>query len=335
MLKKMISIMLCVMMAVGMIGCAAEPAAPAAPVESAAPAAPAAPAESAAESELAAEPAEEAGGFNYDAAGPVLKQIYDSGKLVAAVSGNNPPKVFTVIGEDGSIQDEGFETNMMRGLCSELSTIMGKEITLELMVVDGAASNLAALQGGKAQVGVSLAPTAERLESWDFTNTYFKSLKVFVHLRETEGDPMWDFENQLTGVTVGGILGSSDADACMLQYPGCEMELYNGYGDVLLAGLNGKVDCFLTTEPNALLYCSANPELMIEEAFTFESSDEIDKGACLAFAYGNEDFKAIANEYIARIRSDGTLNGYYNDALELMNVAEMYEKYQKSNLLNN
>lgn len=324
--KRVISILMCILMAVVAVGCS-QPAAEPAATEPPAPAAetPVAPAEPAAEEPESA--------FDYEQAGPVLKTVYDTGKLVASVSGNNPPKVFNVVGDGGKIRDEGFEVNMLRGFCEELSTLMGKEISLEIMAVDGAASNLAALQGEKSQIGVSLAPTEERLKSWDFSSTYFKSLKVIVHLRDTEGDPKWDFENGLKGITIGGVLGSTDSECCAEQYPECTMVDYNGYGDILLAGLTGKVDAILCTEPNAILYCSANPELMIEEAFSFESPDDKDRGACIAFAYGNDDFKELINIYIAQIKADGTFDGYYSDALELLNVPEMFEQYKKMNIL--
>lgn len=270
----------------------------------------------------------------YDSLGPALKNISDTGVLNAAIGGNKPPNIFQHVDDSGNMSTEGFEVALMKGLAEELSVVLGKEITLNLVQMDGVTSILASLQAGKSHVGVSLSPTEERKKTFDFSNAYYKSLQTIAYLKEYEGEDRWKLENGLEGVTVASQLGSSNSQNLAEQYPKCTIVDLNSNADGLMAVLTKKCDALLVNEPVGILYCHANPELMLDLNLAFKSDPAKDPGACIAFQYDNGDFKEVINNFLLRIKEDGTFdNDYFGNAIEKLDSPLLFDQYKLLNLV--
>ena len=102
---------------------------------------------------------------------------------------------------------------------------------------------------------------------------------------------------------------------------------YENGTDCLIAMLQGKVDAYVLNEKSAILYSAANPQMQIAEGLSFEIPIERDPGSCIMFNYGNDDLKALLNEYIERILNDGTFKSFEERAIAALEDPTLLEGY--------
>ena len=283
--------------------------------------------------ETTEETSQAAGDYDMSNAGPVLQRVYDTGVMHVAINAQSPPWRFhqTVDGED---RLEGFEVRMMYGFAEYLSQRLGKTIEVDLqdMTFPGV---LAALQADQIDLAPSLAGTEERRENMDFSIPYHRSLQTIIIRKDREDDPIFDPANSMTGVNTGSLLGSSTSVTFQEQYPEAVLTEYEATPDIVLAVANEKVDAGVLNEKYAILICKANPDLMIDYDLAFDIPVERDPGASLATPKGNEDFIALADEWLEGILSDGTFAGYEQAAIEALDDPDLLEGFTTKNLLNN
>lgn len=243
--------------------------------------------------------------------GPVLQDIKDTGKLIVGQFDNHPPWFFTVPDGNGGEKYEGFEKYMVDDIAPLIAEYIGVDSIEVEFIQTSVAGVLAAVEAGKVHFGMSLAPTAERRQAYDFTDhAYHRSRQVIGILKANADDPKYDPENGLKGCVIASTMGSSTTVTFQEQYPDAEVLELEGSTDCLIAMLQGKVDGYVSNEKACILNCAANPQMMIAEGLTFEIPVERDPGSCIMFNYGNDDLKNLLDEYIVRILSDGTFHEY-------------------------
>lgn len=330
-MKKALVIALALVMAVGLAACGGETASSPAASPAASPAESAPADASPADSSPADAPATDGAAFDYDSAGAIMKDIYDSGTLKVAMIGNRPPWNFHAM-VDGKDIITGFETLMCEGVAQELTAYMGKEITCDFMETD-VAGVLAAIQAGKVHVGPGLAGTAERRENMDFSVPYHRSLQCIMIRVEDKDDPKYDLEKGLAGVLVASQLGSSTTVTLKEQYPDCEILDLSSTSDNILALSNGRCEAVVINEKQGILYTKANPDLMLADWLSFDIPVERDAGSCLAFALDNADFREFLDPYVTRILNDGTFNSFEMEAIGHLDDPDLLENYASKNLI--
>jgi len=327
-MKKALAMMLALIMVLMMGACTQSQSPPAAQSPAAqSPAAQSPAAQSPAEtSPSGTEPA-----FDYNSAGPIMKDIYDSGLLKVGMIGNRPPWTFHAM-IDGKDTLTGFETLMCHDIARLLTEYMGKEIVCDFMETD-VAGVLAAIQAGKVHIGPGLAGTAERRENMDFSVPYHRSLQCIMIRVADKDDPKFELEKGLEGVLVASTLGSSTTVTLKEQYPACEVLDLATTSDDILALSNGRCDAVIINEKNGILYTKANPDLMLADWLSFDIPVERDPGASLAFGLNNDDFREFVDPYLTRILSDGTFNGFEKEAISHLDDPDLLENYASKNLL--
>lgn len=257
--------------------------------------------------------------------GPIMKKIYETGKFDVGYTAQKPPQQFhlTINGEDNVV---GFEVEMTNLIAERLSEYFGRDVEqqINIFTVQG---GLAALQAKQIDCMPTLSPTPERRENYDFSQSYHWSIQTIGYLKERQGDEMFDPAKEMEGVTVAVVKGTTNESGLAQQYPKCTILSLEKQSDVLISVLTKKADAFLMNEKTAILYVAANPELMYDLDLSYNVDLEMDPGAAYCVPQGNEDFVAIIDEVVTRIREDGTFEKIEADAIALCDNAEVLEAY--------
>lgn len=282
-----------------------------------------------AKEETSKEAAPEAGAAVFDGdtnkLGPIMKEIYETGKFDVGYTAQKPPQQFhlTINGVDNVV---GFEVEMTNLIAERLSEYFGRDVEQEINIftVQG---GLAALQAKQIDCMPTLSPTPERRENYDFSQSYHWSVQTIGYLKERQQDEMFDPAREMEGVTVAVVKGTTNESGLAQKYPKCTILSLEKQSDVLIAVLTKKADAFLMNEKTAILYVAANPELMYDLDLSYNVDLTMDPGAAYCVPKGNEDFVAIIDEVVTRIREDGTFEKIEADAIALCDNAEVLEAY--------
>jgi len=265
--------------------------------------------------------------------GPILTKALETGTLTCALNAVEPPWQFHKV-VNGKDEIFGFDKAICAYVGDELTKKLGREVVVKFedMSWDGVLSGIAA---GKYDLAPGAAATEERKKNMDFSIPYHKSRQVIVINKDNKDDPMFSTDKQLEGVQVGVLKGSSTAITLSNHYSKCKLFELGSQNDVLLSVINKKCPAANFNEKYAILMCKANPELMIVNELTFELTDKEDAGSCICFPKGNEDFKAILDEMVARIKSDGTFTKMEEDALNALDDADLLAQFKLLNKVSN
>lgn len=269
---------------------------------------------------------------NAPAMGKILSDVKNTGVLKVGAFGNRPPWYFQRIGENGKKETAGFEYYMLKDFADAVSKKVGREVKVEIMETD-VAGVLAAIQAGKVHFGFSLAATPERKKNMDFSKAYHRSLQVIAIRAVDKDNPAFKPENKLKGVKVSSLQASSTTVTLKDQYPDCNVLDLTSNSDQLLSLINGKCDAAVFNEKLAILYSKANPSIMIAPGLSFQEPANLSPGSGLAFQYGNDDFKALADEVITRILSDGTFSNYEKKSISLLDDPSILDSFKSKNLI--
>lgn len=262
--------------------------------------------------------------------GPIMQNIFDTGKFQVATIGNRPPYNYhKLVGGDDVLC--GFEVEMLKAVAEKLSEYFGKEIELVITETD-AQGALAAVQAGKVHTTLGFTATAERKENYDFTIPYHRSLQCIVVRVDELEDPKFAAERELEGVTVASEMGSSNMQFLMEQFPKADIVLLGSRAELVVQVLNKKTDAALITEKSARLYCKANPALTIAEWLTYDIPVEADPGASFVAQKGNEDYIEWMDAYLGVIIEDGTFKSFEQKALIDLDDPELLAQYEEQNL---
>lgn len=267
--------------------------------------------------------------------GPIMTNMLENGVLKVGLNATDPPWQFHKI-VDGKDEIFGFDKAICEWIGAEVGRIFGVEVkvVLEDTTWDGCLTGVAA---GQYDIVPGAAATEERKKNMDFSPPYHKSRQVIVVHKDNLSDPRFSAENALKGVQVGVLKGSSGAITLVNHYPNAAENLYElpSNNDVLLAVLNKKCEAANFNEKYAILMCKANPDLAIVDALTFELTNEEDAGSCIAHTKGNDEFNELLNEFIPRIKQDGTFKQMELDALNALDDPDLLAQFQLLNQVAN
>ncbi len=218
------------------------------------------------------------------------------------------PEVTLKVGTTGFVQPFSYyKDNRLSGfdieMATRLASWLGMGIEFGLYDFDGV---IAAAQTGVIDCIMSnLNVTPERQEVIDFSDTIYTS-ETAVLVRADGAAPAADAitqVDQLNGKRIGIITGSSYDTFADEIFTDPQKEYYNTYADMLEAVRQGKLDGFLMDEPVARVLTAQTsgvtylPDILREDSYAI-AFPETDRGDALL---------AELNEYIAKIREDGTL----------------------------
>lgn len=301
-LTKLIALMLCAVMALGLFaGCAAktEEPAPAATTETAATETTETTAEETAPAEEATEeaaPAEEATGL--------LAEIKARGKLIVGTEAQYAPYEFKDL-------DANFAGCDM-WLAQQIADAIGVELEVVDMAFDGI---IPAVKSGQVDIGIAaFTKTPERAEEIDFSNLYETSAQLLI-VKTGDADK-YSTKEALAGQKVGAQKGTIQSQLIQTALPDSELFELEKYPALALEVQNGNIAGLVVDQAvGESLIATSNGGLEVSNfAFT---SEEASFGKAVVAAKGSEDLLAEVNTVINQVVNDGSYLKAYDEAVEL------------------
>ena len=234
-----------------------------------------------------------------------LEKVQDKGTLTVALNPYFAPFEFKTI-QDGKDTIAGADIEIAKAIGDEL----GVKVKFSEMSFDNV---LASVQSGKADIAISgISATKERQKIFDFSDTYYESETVLVVKKDATGTykQTGDFAKKSVAVQKGSIQESiaksnlSDANVVSLAQP----------GEAINELKSGQVEGVVLEKAIAQGYVDQNNDLAVSDITL--KSDSKDAYA-VAMPKGSDKLKAKVNKVIAKLKKEGKIDSYVQDAYAL------------------
>ena len=234
-----------------------------------------------------------------------LDKVKDKGTLTVALNPHFAPFEFKTI-QDGKDTIAGADIEIAKAIADEL----GVKVKFSEMSFDNV---LASVQSGKADIAISgISATKERQKIFDFSDTYYESETVLVVKKDATGTykETGDFVKKSVAVQKGSIQENiakanlSDANVVSLAQP----------GEAINELKSGQVEGVVLEKAIAQGYVDQNSDLAVSDITL--KSDSKDAYA-VAMPKGSDKLKAKVNKVIAKLKKEGKIDSYVQDAYTL------------------
>jgi polar amino acid transport system substrate-binding protein len=222
-------------------------------------------------------------------------QAPDLGGKVFKVGSDTTYPPFEFIDSD-SEQIVGFDVDLANAVCAKINCVL--EFTTTAW--DGL---FAALDAGEFDMAISgISITAERDETFDFSDAYFFVNPAMAVRSEDEALTVDDFKNN-ADLMVGAQTGTTNADVITTLFGRDRVRLYDTFGATAQALVNGDIDGMCIDGPSADSFVQEYAgQLVVNIA-------KLGEGTPLGFMFRDGDENADAfNAGLKMIQDDGTLD---------------------------
>lgn len=234
-----------------------------------------------------------------------LEKVQDKGTLTVALNPHFAPFEFKTI-QNGKDTIVGADVEIAKAIADEL----GVKVKFSEMSFDNVLANV---QSGKADIAISgISATEERQKIFDFSDTYYESETVLVVKKDATGTykQTGDFAKKSVAVQKGSIQENiakanlSDANVVSLAQP----------GEAINELKFGQVEGVVLEKAIAQGYVDQNSDLAVSDITL--KSDSKDAYA-VAMPKGSDKLKAKVNKVIAKLKKEGKIDSYVQDAYAL------------------
>ncbi len=237
--------------------------------------------------------------------------VATDGDIVVATSPDFAPMEFVDTSRSGDAQYVGFDILLAKAIANEL----GKNLVIKPMSFDAVQ---AAVQTGNVDMGISgFSWTEERSKNYFITDWYEagenETEQIVITTKANEGK--FTTAESFKDAKVGAQ-GDSLQKLFVEEQLGIEPELYINLNDAVTALLTGKIDALACAYGNGEAFISANPDDLIMSGFVFEVAD-LYKNNVILINKNNAEFGEEVNAVIAKLKSDGVWDSWY-DACQLL-----------------
>lgn len=235
-----------------------------------------------------------------------LDKVKNKGTLTIALNPHFAPFEFKTI-QDGK--------DTIAGADIEIAKVIGDELGVKVKFSEMSFDNvLASVQSGKADIAISgISATKERQKIFDFSDTYYDSETVLLVKKdatEKTYKQISDFSKKSIAVQKGSIQENIakanllDANVVSLAQP----------GEAINELKSGQVEGVVLEKAIAKGYVDQNSDLTMSDiALKSDSNDAY----AVAMPKGSDDLKAKVNKIIAKLKKEGKIDSYVQDAYAL------------------
>ena len=229
---------------------------------------------------------------------------FTPGKLTVGTSPDFAPYEFYHVGEDGTPTLAGFDM----AFAAHIADKLGLELQVVPIDFDGI---LMELQNGNIDLGMAgFSPSPERAQVFDFSDIYYMGGQSFC-VRKADLEKYKDFAD-FKGLPVGAQNGSIQYELAQQNTPDANIIGLAKVTDIVSELLNGKLEGAFIETAVAEQYGKNYPDLVIAWGVPYDT-----EGSAIALQKGNEALLNAVNGIIAEALSDGTLDQYVTEAMEL------------------
>jgi polar amino acid transport system substrate-binding protein len=231
-------------------------------------------------------------GFSRAVKADDLSKVLKSKEIKMAMSGQYPPFNFV----DEKNQLTGFDVEIGQEIARRIGITAAPLSTAWDGIIAGLLANKYELICG------SMAITAERLKSIDFSDPYYRSgAQVFV-----KKDSSIKSAKDLEGKKVGVTLGTTFEKWIRENIPNVDVRTYKGDPDIILEVSSGRIDALITDKiVGALAIKDKGAPLQLVGELLYEEKMGI------ALRQNNPELKAAINGALAEMKNDGTYHDLY------------------------
>lgn len=234
-----------------------------------------------------------------------LDKVKNKGTLTVALNPHFAPFEFKTI-QDGK--------DTIAGADIEIAKVIGDELGVKVKFSEMSFDNvLASVQSGKTDIAISgISATKERQKIFDFSDTYYDSETVLLVKKDATETykQISDFSKKSIAVQKGSIQENiakanlSDANVVSLAQP----------GEAINELKSGQVEGVVLEKAIAKGYVDQNSDLTMSDiALKSDSNDAY----AVAMPKGSDDLKAKVNKIIAKLKKEGKIDSYVQDAYAL------------------
>lgn len=233
------------------------------------------------------------------------EKVVKKGKLVVAISPDYAPFEFKALvnGKDTIV---GADVELAKAIAEEL----GVKLELSSMSFDNV---LSSLQTGKADMAISgLSATKERKNAYDFSDPYYETENAIL-VKSSNLDKFASIDslaNQKVAVQKGTIEEGLAKD----QLKDSKIVSLTAMGEAINELKSGQVEGVVLEKAIAQGYVDQNSDLAVSDITL--KSDSKDAYA-VAMPKGSDKLKAKVNKVIAKLKKEGKIDSYVQDAYAL------------------
>lgn len=233
----------------------------------------------------------EAGGL-----APEVQAIKDRGVLRVGVKSDVPG--FGLL-DPATNEYRGLEIDMAKALAKE---IIGDETKVEFTPVTADTRGTLLDNGQIDMVIATFTIKPERLEQWNFTDPYYTDAVGLLVNKDSGFTSLKDLDGKKIGVAISAT--SKDAVIAAGEPDGLKFTFveYASYPEISTALGAKKVDAF-SVDKSILRGYLSDDRVLLDDEFSPQ-----DYG--IATKKSNTDLAAYVNDFIARIKADGTLQSF-------------------------
>lgn len=233
------------------------------------------------------------------APGGLLASIKENGKLVVGTASGYPPYEFV----DITSADQ-----KVIGIDMELAQAIADELGVELVIEDMTFSALlASLPAKKIDLAIAgIAPTDERKETMDFSDSYLFAEQSFLILKENEEE--YSTIDAFKGKSLAAQKSTTQERVCQELFPDSQLVSLDKVPDCIMELKSGNVAGVCIESIVGQQY------LISDDTLTFSGADlGIKKETAVALEKGNEDLLEIINKVIADNMANGNFDKWINE----------------------
>lgn len=285
--KKLVSILLCIVMAVVLLaGCGSS-----ATQKTSASSSDSSSSESSSDGELA--------------------KIKERGTLIVGINADYAPYGFHA-NVDGKDEIQGIDVMVAEQVAKDMGVkLQLLESNFDMLISE--------LQAGQCDVVIScLSPTEDRKKQIDFSEAYSED-KVVAAIRKEDADQYHTFDD-LKGKKIGCAYGTIQESLVKKQLPDEDVEYREGMAELFLELSAGQVDAVVSTESVIKMAMEKNPDLQIAEGSEFDASllgMDGGEGAAVGIRKNSQSVVDSVNATIERLKKSGELDTYMDKACAL------------------
>lgn len=233
----------------------------------------------------------------------LLARIKERGTLIVGTASGYPPYEFVdITSADQSVI----------GIDMALAKAIADELEVELVIEDMTFSSLlAALPAKKIDIAIAgIAPTDERKETMDFSDSYLFAEQSFLILKANEST--YATMESFNGQPLAAQKSTTQEKVCQDLYPDSQLVSLDKVPDCIMELKSGNVAGVCIESIVGQQYIISDDEL------TFSAADlGIKKETAVAIEKGNEDLLEIINKVIAENMENGNFDKWITEYSEI------------------
>ena len=240
-----------------------------------------------------------------------LEQIKADGVLTVALSPDFSPMEFVDSSKTGKDQYVGFDVTLAKYIAASL----GVELQIEAMGFD--ASQTAVYTGSVPMSISGYSWTEERAQNYEISDYYYagENETEQVLLVKKDDAAKYTKAEDFSGVDVGAQNASLQMDLLTSQLPDANAVPIGDITVGIMELKSGNIEAMAVAIGNAKMIIDANPELVICD-WQFAVDEKYEANVILV-SKGETELLAAVNEALAKAKADGLYGPWYDEAVAL------------------